>query len=337
MATDRSTIEKAINTHDALTLEGAATVEQLTHLKVAEEVLALARERKKNTGAWAALSQALVGIVAAVGMLVNGYQSYTAKVQQQQQRQVDQERWNKEFDRAQRADKYRAFFETSVLATDPTNADKRLVGYALLQEFVDDEDYNSKATLMLEESLAQELRSNKDTGLDERHRNAVVAIVSALSEGANCHALERAARSIERIARRHAVAQDVDETGEIFRIYVRRLVGRATVACKTMKDFVAVRRPLVEALATLPEIVGAAAPLNATESATRVAQLLVDICREEMTTTGVGECQAMIEHYSALCGEAAAAVPREEGPACEVVRSAAAKLPRAAALPLPVP
>jgi hypothetical protein len=35
-------------------------------------------------------------------------------------------------------DKYRAFFETTVLATDTANYDKRLVGYALLQEFVTD-------------------------------------------------------------------------------------------------------------------------------------------------------------------------------------------------------
>ena len=85
-------------------------------------------------------------------------------MQAQQQSAVDQDRWSREFVRAQRADKYRAFFETSVLATDPANADKRLVGYALLQEFVDDEDYNSKATLMLEESLMQELRSKSVAG-----------------------------------------------------------------------------------------------------------------------------------------------------------------------------
>ena len=42
-----------------------------------------------------------------------------------------------------------------MLATDSANADKRLVGYALLQEFVSDNDYNIKAMLMLEESLAR--------------------------------------------------------------------------------------------------------------------------------------------------------------------------------------
>ena len=63
---------------------------------------------------------------------MNAYQLYANKQHQDEQSRVEREKWNKEFSRASQADKYRAFFETAVLATDPTNADKRLVGYALL-------------------------------------------------------------------------------------------------------------------------------------------------------------------------------------------------------------
>jgi hypothetical protein len=202
---------------------------------------------------------------------VRTHQSYANK-QQHHQAQIDNERWSKEFQRAQRADKYRAFFETSVLATDPTNPDKRLVGYALLQEFVDDDDYNSKATRLLEESLVQELRSNTAAGLDEQHRNMVLAIVTALSESTDCKALGRAARSIDKIAKRHAVQQDADETAEIYKIYVRRLVGRAALICKTMKELDGVRHPLVETMLRAPEIAGAKRGLTIPEANAIIAR-----------------------------------------------------------------
>ena len=175
---------------------------------------------------------------------------------------MDQERWSKEFERARQADKYRAFFETTVLATDSANADKRLVGYALLQEFVSDIEYTNKAMLMLEESLSQELRSNTKQGIDEAHRNAVVAIVTALSETHDCGALERAARTIDRVAQRHGKYKDAEESGEVFRVYVRRLLGQAAEVCHTPADFRAVRRPLRDTLVKIPEIGGLTAPVT---------------------------------------------------------------------------
>ncbi len=335
-ATDRPTLEKAIGSHDAIGLAQASGIDELTRLKTAEEVLALARDRKKNTGRLALFSQLAVGGVAVIGMLVNAYQSFASKQQQLHQAQVDQERWSKEFVRAQRADKYRAFFETSVLATDPANADKRLVGYALMQEFVDDEDYNTKATLMLEESLMQELRGDTKEGLDDAHRNAVVAIVSALSQSSDCKALERAARSIDKIAKHHAKSNDLEETTEVFRIYVRRLVGHSALACKSMKELSQVRRPLLDTLMHLPELGGLPVKPKEVDASTRLAEILADSCHEELKISGVSECPAIFDHYAKLCAEAKSA-DKSETAACEVIRNATPMTAPAAPPPPPQP
>ena len=320
--TSNKAADAAIQKDDAGALASATTPEELSRLKLAEEVLQLSRARRSTSSRWAVLSSTAVALVAVGGMLVNAYQSYINKQQQQLQQKSDQERWDKEFLRAQRADKYRAFFETSVLATDPNNPDKRLVGYALLEEFVDDDDYNSKATLMLEESLAQELRQNKADGLTGAGRNAVVAIVTALSHSNDCKALERAARSIDRVAQRHAAVQDDVETAEVFRIYVRRVVGRAAVACKTMKELEAVRRPIVETLARIPEVLGAPAKFKPVEANMWVANLLLDSCTAEAAMSGTAECNNIVEHYIGLCaGSTKTPLPAEEAPACELLKA----------------
>jgi hypothetical protein len=323
-AMSNETIEKAIKDDDALALLKATTPEELARLKAAEEVLQLYRERTRSTTRWTLVSSTLVGIVAVVGMLVNSYQSFTNRQTQRQQAEIDQDRWNKEFIRAQRADKYRAFFETSVLATDPTNSDKRLVGYALLQEFVNDDDYNSKATLMLEESLGQELRSKRSEGLDEAHRSAVVAIVSALAQSSDCHALERASKSIDKITLHHARAQDAKEVLEIFRIYVRRLVGRAALTCKSMKDFADVRSPLIDAIQRMPELGGAMIKLPTPVANERVARLLVEVCDEESSINGLSECKAIFDHYALLCADATATP--DDVVACDVIKTAGVAL-----------
>ncbi len=323
---------------DASALATSATADELERLKLAEEVLSLARDRKRNTSRWALISQALVSVLAVAGMLINAYQGASARAQQAVQRQADNDRWNKEFQRAMRADKYRAFFETSVLATDPGNPDKRLVGYALLQEFVVDDDYNSKATLMLEESLAQELRGDARNGLDEAHRNAVLAIVSALSESTDCHALERASRSIDRVARRHATAADTAETTEIFSIYVRRLVGRAAMVCRTMKDLDQVRRPLVETLMKFPEIGGMTGKPTMVEANTHLASLLIEACRDELSLTGGNECAQLVGKYVELCNQPATAAAKDDQPGCAAIKAAAPSLtPPPAPAPTPAP
>ena len=207
-------VRKALAAKDPYALAAAASKEQLDTLRSAEDSTSNRTASVCSPRAGSPSPRSiLVGWVAILGFCVNAYQSWTNKQQAERQSQVDQDRWSKEFQRAREADKYRAFFETTVLATDTANADKRLVGYALLQEFVSQSDYSSKAMLMLEESLAQELRKNTGQGIDEAHRNSVVAIVTALSETRDCGALARAARSIDKVAQRLNRYGDVEEAG----------------------------------------------------------------------------------------------------------------------------
>jgi hypothetical protein len=236
-------------------LAQAATLEELKRHIAAEKLLERRFQRKRRTARIFNMSQALVGYVALAGFFANAYQNYISKKQAEARAELDEARWAKEFKRAQDADKYRAFFETSALATDPHNADKRLVGYALLKEFVDDKDYNAKATFMLEESLALELRDEHEPGLDEPHRAAVVAILTALSHTSDCKALGRAARTIDKLALRHAQRQDLDEASEVLGLYVLRVVGRATQVCQP-KDLIEARRPIRDFLLKQPTIGG---------------------------------------------------------------------------------
>ena len=130
---------------DPAELARSATLDELQRMKAAEELHRLRSERTARRSRFALAGPALVGYVALAGLMVNAYQSWTNKQQQEHRDRTEQEKWNKEFARASQADKYRAFFETSMLATDSANADKRLVGYALLQEFVRDPVYDEKA------------------------------------------------------------------------------------------------------------------------------------------------------------------------------------------------
>lgn len=313
-------VEEALSKNDPVALARTATPQELGALKMAEEVLDLANSRKSNVSRLVVLSQVAVGAVAVLGMLVNAAQSYSSKKQQEKQAQIDQDRWSREFQRAQRADKYRAFFETSVLATDPSNPDKRMVGYALLQEFVDDEEYNSKATRLLEEALVQELRGNSKGGLDDEHRNAVLAIVTALSSSGDCKAIERAARSIDKVATRHAKQQDSEETSAVFHIYVRRLLGRAALVCKSMHDFSMVRHPLTETMLRIPAVAGATGKLSAAQANESIAKMLVDVCKEEVGVTGVTDCPAVVQHYMSLCSDwAKSKTAKDEAAACAVI------------------
>jgi hypothetical protein len=291
-------VRKALAAKDPYALAAAGSKEQLDVLRSAEELIEADRRRLQSTNRFAVAAQVLVGWVAILGFLVNAYQSWTNRQQAERQAQVDQERWSKEFQRAREADKYRAFFETAVLATDAANPDKRLVGYALLQEFVSDTEYTNKAMLMLEESLAQELRTNTGQGIDEAHRNAVVAIVTALSETWDCGALARAARSIDRVAQRHARYGDLEETTEVFKVYVRRLVGQAAEVCKTMADFRTVRRPLRDTLIKAPLIGGLTFPTTEEAANTRIAEILRDRCLADVVVSGASDCPRVLPRTS---------------------------------------
>ena len=296
-------VRKAVAAKDPYALASAANKEQLDNLRSAEELIEADRKRLQSTNRFAVAAQILVGWVAILGFLVNAYQSWTNKQQAERQSQVDQDRWSKEFQRAREADKYRAFFETTVLATDTENPDKRLVGYALLQEFVSDADYSSKAQLMLEESLAQELRRNTGQGIDEAHRNAVIAIVTALSETRDCGALARAARSIDKVAQRLNRYGDVEEAAEVFGVYVRRLVGRAAEVCTTMADFRTVRRPLRDTLVKAPKIGGLTFPTTQEAANTRMAEILRDRCLTDVAVSGATDCPDIFAGYAKLCDQ----------------------------------
>ncbi len=307
-------VRKALAAKDPFALSTAADKEQMDRLRSAEELIEADRRRLQSTNRFAVAAQILVGWVAILGFVVNAYQSYTNKQQAERQSQVDQDRWSKEFQRAREADKYRAFFETTVLATDTANYDKRLVGYALLQEFVTDAEYSSKAMLMLEESLAQELRRNTGQGIDEAHRNAVVAIVSALSETRDCGALARAARSIDKVAQRLSKYGDIEEASEVFGVYVRRLVGQAAEVCTTMADFRTVRRPLRDTLVKAPKIGDLKFPTTAEEANTRMAEILRDRCLTDVAVSGATDCPDIFAGYAKLCDQPDVP-PREVAPA----------------------
>lgn len=315
------------------------SLDELARLKAAEEVIELRSRRRSRFSRFTTVGQALVAYIALAGFFANAYQSCINKRQQDEAAAREQARWAMEFKRAQEADKHRSFFETSILATDKDNDDKRLVGYTLLQEFVADPDFNFKATLMLEESLAQELRKNeREVGLDENVRSQVVAIVTAISQTRECDKLQRAALSIDRLAQRQLKVRDVVETGEVFNVYVRRLIGRAAMVCNSMHEFRGVRAPIRDTLRKLPGIGGLSGDVPVEQANTRIAEILVERCRLEIETSGASDCREAYRGWAELCkappaflktrdgGTAPDGDPKDEVGACRVIAEAIAEL-----------
>jgi hypothetical protein len=313
---------------DPADLARSATLDELQRMKAAEELHRLRAERTAHRSRLSLVGPVLVGYVALAGLGVNAYQTWSNKAQQEHRDRTEQEKWNKEFARASQADKYRAFFETSMLATDTVNADKRLVGYALLQEFVRDPTYDEKAMIMLEESLSQELKGAPRDKLDDARRAAVRAILTSLAGTDDCRALQRAARSVERVARYHARTLDDGETREVVDVYVRRLVGRAALVCATPKDFRAVRQPIRDTMLRNPGLLGLNSPTEA-EANLLVAGILQQKCEEEMAYSGASECPAILRAYAALCDNGGREM-EDDRAACEVAGKAVAAIPRAA-------
>ncbi len=315
-------------------LEGKS-LEELARLKAQEELLELRDRRRERGSRLGRVTQALVAYIALAGFFANAYQSCVNHRAQVETAERDQARWSQEFKRAQEADKHRAFFETSMLATDKDNDDKRLVGYTLLQEFVADPDFNFKATLMLEESLAQELRQNeREVGLDEHVQAQIVAIVTALSQTQQCNKLQRAALSIDRVAQRTAKVHDVVETGEVLRVYVRQLVGRAAIVCNSMHEFTAVRAPIRDTLRHMPGLAQLRGNVTVAQANTRIAELLRERCDSELTTSGATDCREIYKGYQGLCtappsvlktrdgGTLADGDPQDEVDGCRVITEA---------------
>ncbi len=328
-------VEKVLTGEDPLAIARTADKSEIERLIAAEDLLEKRYHRKRRTQRWAVFAQALVGYVALAGFFANAYQNWNNKRQAEDRARADEERWAKEFKRAQDADKYRAFFETSALATDPGNPDKRLVGYALLKEFVDDKDYNTKATFMLEESLALELRDDKGPGLDEPHRAAVVAILSALSHTSDCRALARAARSIEKLATRHAQAQDMEESREVMQLYALRLVGRGAEVCSA-KDLLEVRRPMRDLMARHPDMAGLTGKVTPADLDKRLTAIVQASCQRELDS-GINECADLTKSWKKLCDDITAHKLTDGAGLCVVPVTAAPSAPPAAPAPPVVP
>ncbi len=309
-------LEEALDKEDATTVSGASE-EELQKQYLAEQIFEKRYVRKKRAARWTNLAQAMVGYVALAGFFANAYQSYANKKEAAARSASDDDRWAKEFKRAQDADRYRAFFETSALVTDVSNQSKRLVGYALLKEFVDDKTYNPKATLMLEESLAQELRASGDNGLDDAHRASVEAILSALAEGSDCKLLERAARTVDKLAKHHAKTGNLDDAQEVFVYYVRKIFGRGVQVCPSIEELRRIRQPLRDTLMRVPEIGGLSGKITASQAKVKLAEILRDACQEEVLATGISDCPEIWEHYKKLCAKAEG----DEVAACQIVMS----------------
>jgi hypothetical protein len=305
---------------DPAELAKNSTLDELQRMKAAEELHRLRSERLTRRSRFLVAGQVLVAWVAFAGLVVNAWQSWNNKQQQEHRDRTEMEKWNKEFARASQADKYRAFFETSMLATDPSNVDKRLVGYALLQEFVQDPIYDSKAVIMLEESLSQELRGGPRDKLDDARRAAIRAILTSLAGTDDCRALQRSARSVDRVARYHERTRDEGETREVIDVYVRRLVGRAALVCGSLKDFRAVRQPIRDTMLKNPELLGLNQPTE-TEANLLVAAILRQRCEDELTYSGASDCPDVLRAYAGLCARGGGE-PEDEKRACEVVQEA---------------
>ncbi len=315
---------EAIRREDLAHVARSMSLTDLEKMKVAEEVFELHYRRRNRGDRLAAISQAVLALVAVGGILENAYQTYSNNVQQHAQQRADQERWAREFQRAQAADKYRAFFETSALATDAANPDKRLVGYALLQEFVQDHDYNAKATLLLEQALQQELSRDKDPGLGEEAQSAITTILRSLSDTNDCKALQNAARSVDLIARRLGRNHDSAEATEVFGLYVRALAGRASLACGSLEEVREVWGPLREALQKNPGLggLGPKAP-TAAEAAVRLVEILRDRCLAEVEVAGSSDCPEIFARYAHHC---AVQATQKNPKACQILIQTSTRL-----------
>ena len=315
-------VTAALAEEDPLKLANALNNDEIRRLELAEKVLELEHNRRKRVSRF----QNVVSLVAFGGLAVNAFQSYNSGQTQEKIRETDQKRWAKEFDRAKEADRYNAFLATSALATDSSNADKRLVGYALLQEFVDDKEYNNKTAVMLEQALFDELDRDTAVGLSDESSNSVNAILGALSGTSDCASLGRAVRSVARLSKRKAKSGDVLEAQLVFELYVRRIYGRAAQICKNPDDFAGIERPLRETLEKVPEIgnLPSKAKVTAADANKQLAQILIDSCRSEMAT-GVSDCPDILRGFDGVCQRGKSA--GDGAAACALMHEVVATLP----------
>jgi hypothetical protein len=159
-------------------------------------------------------------------------------------------------------------------------------------------------------------------GISDAHRAAITQIVQTMSASPSCHELQHAAGSIGRVVS-HAKVADLDEIRELFSMYVRRLVGRAVLICKTESDFRGVRDPIRDSLEKVPDV--EALPIHASDvdSGMGVAHLLVDTCIDEIEEFGSRDCVTIRTKYQELCKDMrkTASVWATEKSACDLVQN----------------
>src|SRR5947209_20403073 len=124
-AVDEKPIREALEREDPLAAARSTDIQHLERVRLAEDIFEKRYARRRRSSRFAMVAQALVGYVALAGFFANAFQNWNNKKQAEDRARLDEERWGKEFKRAQDADKYRAFFETSALVTDTGNPDKR--------------------------------------------------------------------------------------------------------------------------------------------------------------------------------------------------------------------
>lgn len=167
-------------------------------------------------------------------------------------------------------------------------------------------------------------------GLDDQHHLAVVAILSALSHTADCTALAQAARSVEKLvqkpvgARAAAAAEGgLDDTAEVFALFVRRLVGRAAQVCTLARDFRSVRRPIREVLQRVPALGGKTGKLSNADAHRRIAEIIEESCQDEAQAAAVSsDCAEVEKGYTRLCIELSKQPDyADEAAACQIMKA----------------
>ena len=296
---DEKAIRDALAARDPVKLAQAAGA-GIGALKAAEDVIEAREKAEDKPSKLAIASQALVGWLALIGVALNVFQMYANHKQYQESRAADQERWQLEFQRSQESDKHNAFFQVSALITDSV-IDRRVLGYALVAEFMGDKEYYDKAQLMLSERLAAEVDA-KD--FDEAHRNAVRVIVRTLSQTKDCVALIQGASAIHRLK----TARDEQMNGEdgistpvedLYADFVRYIYGRALVVCAGRYDELRlVRNELRSAM--LPMMKGADNKEKAIAANKLIVQYMRDRCLDE-PQGAQSECPAIFEAFSRRC------------------------------------
>lgn len=335
---DEAKIREALAERDPVKLLAAAGGE-IGALKAAEDVIAARAKAEERPNKWAIASQSLVGWLALIGVAMNVVQMYSNKRQFEQQRQAEADRWRQEFARAREADKHNAFFQVSALVTDG-QVDRRLLGYALLGEFMGDAEYYDKAELMLEERMAAEVEA-KDFG--EAHRNALRVIVRTLSATKDCDALVKGAAAVHKLKK----ARDVQLSGDdgigapvedLYADFVRYIYGHALAICGGRPEELKQVRSEIR-LALLPYVKGASDLERRANANKLVAQYLRDRCLDE-PQGALGECPRIFQAVEDSCAQIQAKEKKRwetEKEGCAVIHAGAEELKRRVAAAAPMP